>query len=72
MRRIIVIAVLAATEAWLLRPMEKGDPWNQPARYLPIQTCDEVVWKPCDNLPVFAERDGYCLPPADLPRYCAS
>lgn len=62
----------AATEAWLLRPMDKDDPWNRPWRLLPIQTCGEVVWKPCGNLPVFSEREGYCLPPAEQPRYCAS
>ena len=71
MKRIIVIAVLTAAEARLLRPMDR-DPWNQPSRLLPIQTCGEVVWKPCGNLPVFSEREGYCLPPAELPRYCAS
>lgn len=70
MKGIIIIAVLAATEVWLFRPMET-DPWK-PSRYLPIQRCDEVVWKPCGNLPVFAEREGFCLPPAELPLYCAS
>lgn len=63
MRWIIVMVMMAATEAWLFQPGDIGDAWNQPSRYLPIQTCREVVWKPCGNLPVFAERDGYCLPP---------
>lgn len=72
MKRLIVIAMLAATEAWLLWPMAKGDASDQPSWFLPIQTCDQVVWKPCGNRPVFAEREGYCLAPDHLPRYCAS
>lgn len=72
MKCIIAIAMLAATEAWLFGPTDIRDTWNQTPRFLPIQTCREVVWKPCGNLAVFTEQDGYCLPPAGLPRYCAS
>ena len=41
-----------------------------PGRILPYQTCAEVEWRPCGNLAVFTEQDGYCLPPRSLPRYC--
>ena len=72
MKYIIAIGVLVATEEWLFGSLDIADGRNQPVRHLPFQTCREVVWKPCGNLAVFSERDGYFLPSAHLPRYCAS
>lgn len=66
--QIIACALDMATPA--VRSPQPVSPWTPGEPSLAPLTCADVEWAPCETMPVFTERDGYCFPPARVPRYC--